>query len=86
MTDEEIGDMIREADKDDDGQIDYKEFAKVIPLGCPARLVRLTDPRSADDEGRVVVSENSLYYYARLLLPSQGNLQFVHPPEAMYDI
>ncbi|KAI5435000.1 hypothetical protein KIW84_021725 [Lathyrus oleraceus] len=31
LTDEEVGEMIREADVDGDGQINYEEFVKVMP-------------------------------------------------------
>lgn len=30
MTDRDIAEMIREADKDGDGQVNYQEFVKVI--------------------------------------------------------
>lgn len=32
MTDSELVEMIREADTDGDGQINYQEFVKVVPL------------------------------------------------------
>ena len=32
LTDNEVDEMIREADVDGDGQINYDEFVKVIPL------------------------------------------------------
>jgi hypothetical protein len=31
LTDEEVDDMIREADIDGDGQVNYEEFVKVTP-------------------------------------------------------
>lgn len=35
MTDNEVDEMIREADVDGDGQINYDEFVKVNPLRAP---------------------------------------------------
>lgn len=87
MTDEEIKEMIREADTDGDGLVNLKEFAKVTSPGCPAWLVRLANvsPPSIDDEGKVIMSEYSLYYYAWFLILAQGNPQFVRLPEVMDD-
>ena len=35
LTDNEVDEMIREADVDGDGQINYEEFVKVIPFARP---------------------------------------------------
>jgi hypothetical protein len=41
LTDEEVDEMIREADTDGDGQVDYNEFVKMVgggrAAGCPLR-------------------------------------------------
>lgn len=34
LTDADIEEMVREADVNRDGHIDYNEFLKVIPLDC----------------------------------------------------
>lgn len=33
LTDEEIAEMIREADADGDGEVDYNEFVKMMSTG-----------------------------------------------------
>ena len=43
LTETEVDEKIREADPDGDGQINYEEFVKVIPLCSPTRHARLTD-------------------------------------------
>jgi len=60
LTDGEVDDMIREADVDGDGQINYEEFVKVIALCLSARLVCLTDPPSLsiDDDVEVTIMFN----------------------------
>lgn len=80
MTDADIDEMIHEADTDGDGQVDYEEFVKVIPLGCPARpmpLVDLSPSSILDDARKGIVSEYSLYFYTRFPLLAQGNSQVV---------
>ena len=42
LTDNEVDEMIREADVDGDGQINYEEFVKVIPLCSSTRHALLT--------------------------------------------
>jgi calmodulin len=44
LTDEEVDEMIREADVDGDGQIDYDEFVKVSCGGCVCARTRMTPP------------------------------------------
>ena len=62
--------MIREADVDGDGQINYEEFVKVIPL-CPStRHMRLTDRPSSpiDDAVEIIAFKYSLYPPAQFLI------------------
>lgn len=42
LTDTEVDEMIREADVDGDGQINYQEFVRVIPVFLPRASHRLT--------------------------------------------
>ena len=62
--------MIREADVDGDGQIDYEEFVKVIPLRSSTRHVHIADRPSSpiDDAVEIVVFKYSLYPPAQFLL------------------
>lgn len=46
MTDEQVDDMIREADADGDGQIDYREFLRVM-AASPRLAALAASPRSA---------------------------------------
>ena len=57
LTDTEVDEMIREADVDGDGQINYEEFVKVIPLCSFTRCVRPTDqpPSPIDDAFEIMV-------------------------------
>merc|ERR1719498_815437 len=48
LTDEEVDEMIREADVDDDGQINYEEFVKMMMskrrLGSVAKTIGIFHP------------------------------------------
>ncbi|TQE06211.1 hypothetical protein C1H46_008151 [Malus baccata] len=44
LTDEEVDEMIREADVDGDGQINYEEFVKVMMANCNAEVSPFTSP------------------------------------------
>ena len=50
--------MIREADVDGDGQVNYEEFVKVMPLDRSTQPLHLTDLPlpSIDDDGEVIAS------------------------------
>jgi hypothetical protein len=76
LSDSEVDEMIREADVDGDGQIDYNEFVKVISLGRPARCVRLTDLFSplTDDVGEVIVCRYS--FVLQRLVPTSSLRKF----------
>lgn len=59
LTDEEVYDMVREADLDGDGQINYAEFARVIDLNLSTRyeyLIKLLSP-FIDDADELTESE-----------------------------
>lgn len=45
LTDEEVDEMIREADVDGDGQINYDEFVDMMMVSC---LLRQEEKRAAD--------------------------------------
>jgi calmodulin len=70
LTDSEVKQMVIEADTDGDGQINYKEFVKVIfPSYWSTRIA--VSPVSIDDVVAVIVFEylnDPLYYHARFLL------------------
>lgn len=51
MTDEEVDEMIREADIDGDGKIKYKKFVKVIHFSPSTRRVRHIDLSSPSIDG-----------------------------------
>lgn len=61
LTDNEVDEMIREADIDGDGLVNYEEFVKVVPFCSSVRCVRLVDPPSPsiDDVDKVIVFEYS---------------------------
>jgi len=62
LTDTEVDEMIREADVDGDGQINYEEFVKVIPLYSYTRRAHPTDQPSQliDDAVEIIVFKYSI--------------------------
>ena len=66
LTDEGIDEMLREADVDGNGQINYEEFVEVIPF-CPSTrcvcLIDLSLP-SIDNDGEITV-----FKYSFVLMP-----------------
>lgn len=68
--------MIREADVDGDGQINYDEFVKVNTPCSSTRLVHFIDlpSLSIDDAVEVTIMRKYLYSCARFLLLVKGNL------------
>lgn len=66
MTDNEVDEMIREADVDGDGQINYEEFVKVIIFCSSTRIVCLIDlpSPSIDDAVEVTI----VFNYSPVLL------------------
>ena len=66
LTDEDIDEMIREADVDGNGQINYEEFVEVISFCPPTRCVCLVDLSlpSIDNDGEITV-----FKYSFVLMP-----------------
>ena len=72
LTDTEVDEMIREADVDGDGQINYEEFVKVNHLCQSTRCVRLTDrpPSPIDDAVEIIVFKYSFVLFGPVLATS----------------
>ena len=70
MTDTEVDEMIREADVDGDGQINYEEFVKVNALHSSTRRVHLIDlpSPSIDDAIKVIAIKYSFVLPLQFLL------------------
>ena len=68
LTDNEVDEMIREADVDGDGRINYEEFFKVI---LPASLLDACVPLfSTDDDAQLIVFECSFLHPRLFLAPT----------------
>lgn len=87
MSDEEVVEMIREADVDGDGQVNYDEFVKVIPFCLSVRHVLLIDLSSPliDDAIEIIV-----FRYSSILLRSTRTSILrqskpAEPQKAMHD-
>jgi hypothetical protein len=76
LSDQEVDEMIREADVDGDGQISFEEFHKVISLGRSVRCVRLTGllSPSIDDVNEVIVCK--IHFLLQRLVPASSLRQF----------
>ena len=72
LTDNEVDEMIREADVDGDGQINYEEFVKVIPRFLSIRPARLIDRLSSpiDDDVEIIVFKYSFVLSGPVLASS----------------
>ena len=87
MTDGEVDEMIREADVDGDGQINYEEFVKVIPF-CPStRCARLIDSpsQSIDDVDEMTVFKYSFVLSCPALASSLRQSKLVQPMKVIHD-
>jgi hypothetical protein len=88
LTDNEVDEMIREADVDGDGQINYEEFVKVIALCSSTRFACLVDllPPPIDDAVEVTIVFNySPVLPCPVLASSLRQFTTVRSPEAIRD-